>query len=54
MKKIYDAPEVHLHCVTLLNMIALSKVDGDADPEGEVFSRRRYRRTVWDEDEDEY
>ena len=52
MKKTYYAPEVRHLGMILQNMIALSKLEGEANPDGEVLSRHR---TVWDvEEEDEW
>lgn len=53
MKKTYLKPEFLITDIELQNMIALSKVEEEANEEGEVLSRRRNRRNVWDEDEDE-
>ena len=55
MKKTYLTPETILTEIELQKMIATSdpqiKPEEEADPEGEVLSRRR--RDVWEEDEEE-
>ncbi len=55
--KAYIKPEVLLTSIKLQNMIALSMSDGEANPNGEVLSRKdnssNLRYSVWDEDEEE-
>ncbi len=52
MKKIYLKPDTLICEVALQQMIALSKTDTEANPTGEVLSRRR-RRNDWDDEWDE-
>ena len=54
MKKTYLKPDTLICEVTLQQMIALSKTDTEANPDGEVLSRRRRRRVEWDEEDDEF
>ena len=54
MKKTYLKPDTLICEVTLQQMIALSKTDTEANPDGEVLSRRRRRRIEWDEEDDEF
>ena len=51
MKQTYRKPDTIVVYLELQKMIALSKVDGDANPSGEVLSRRR--NTWYDDDDDE-
>ncbi len=60
MKKIYMTPEFEVVKVELANMIALSKTEGEANPQGEVLSRgnewedaNARRKDVWEEEEEE-
>jgi len=51
MKKTYLKPNALVVKVETQQFIALSKVEGEADPNGEVLSRRS-RFSAWDEDEE--
>ncbi len=56
MKKIYVKPNTLFCEVALQQMIALSKLPGEAIETGEVLSRHRRnrrRRNKWDDEEDE-
>ncbi len=51
MKKIYQKPEANVVKIELQQMIALSKVEGSANPNGEVLSRES---SGWDDADDEF
>ncbi len=52
MKKIYSKPECDIVKVELANMIALSLVEDEANPEGEVLSRHGdWDDEEWDDEE---
>lgn len=52
MKKTYQKPQTDITVVQLQHMIALSKIDEDANPNGKVYSRRR--GSNWEDDEEDY
>lgn len=53
MKKTYLMPDVLVTTIQLQQMIALSLNDDEADPNGEVLSRQRRSKTIWDDEEEE-
>ena len=51
-KKLYIKPELNIHIVHLENMLALSTLDGDADPSGIVQGKGHGDWDIWGDGSD--
>lgn len=49
MKKIYMTPAVQVNETQVQNLMAVSLLEGNADPDTEVLSKEDAEWTIWDE-----
>jgi hypothetical protein len=51
MKKIYSAPALLVNETEVQQMVAVSLIDGTADPDGEVLTKENAGWDIWTDEE---